>query len=95
MPLYEWCCPGCKRVTTVIRPMAEYNVPPEKCNPEPAERKDLPTVDGKPQYERFESCGHASQEIEAEDGTKPGWKKLIGSTRFILQGYGWFRDGYM
>lgn len=32
MPLYTWKCDKCTQLTEVIRPMSEYETPPEKCD---------------------------------------------------------------
>lgn len=93
MPLYEWICPQCQKLTSTIRPVSEYNIPPEKCEPE-SERTEEKNEKGEPIYIRNPSCGYDKQEVISEDGTNPGWKKVIGSTRFILRGFGWARDGY-
>lgn len=96
MPMYEWECPTCKGITNVVNTVADYNKPPEKCDPSPI-RTDEKKSNGEPIYQKIESCGHTGTEVETDlpDGTvSPGWKKLIGSTRFILRGYGWARDGY-
>lgn len=61
MPMYEWKCRKCEKVTDVIRPISEHDIPPEKCD----------------------TCGERTE-----------MDKQIGSTNFILQGGGWFRDGY-
>lgn len=84
MPCYEWQCPQCEKVTTVINRMSESDKVPERCQPEPVQT-DKVGEDGKPLYEKYESCGYDKPD---------GWKKLIGSTKFILRGYGWARDGY-
>lgn len=32
MPIYEWKCPACKKVTEVVRRMADYDVSIDKCS---------------------------------------------------------------
>lgn len=92
MPMYEWSCPQCSKVTATINRMVDSEVPPEKCQPQ-AERTDQNGEDGKPLYNKFEPCGYAQPEVWTDE--KPtGWKKRIGSTNFILRGSGWAKDSY-
>jgi hypothetical protein len=93
--MYEFACPQCQRITTTINRMADSHVPPTKCSPA-AERTEETGPDGKPVYIKHESCGYEGTELETEleDGTtRPGWKKLIGSTNFVINGYS-FKNGY-
>jgi hypothetical protein len=98
MPLYQWACPQCKHVTAVINSMTDSHVPPEKCQPEsiraivpgtecdpkPTEQKDS---DGKPIYVKHESCGFTgNEETNPENSIYRGWKRLIGSTSFTING---------
>lgn len=32
MPMYEWKCKKCEKITNTIVPVAQYQVPPEKCD---------------------------------------------------------------
>ncbi len=96
-PLYQWECPQCKQVSTTINRMSDSHIPPDKCSPE-SERTDQTGEDGKPIYKKHEPCGYIGTDVheQADDGTvtRTGWRKLIGSTNFILKGGGWFRDRY-
>lgn len=84
MPWYDWKCPQCEKNTRVIHSVADYDKPPEECEPE-LEATGEKDESGKSTFKRPASCGYRSNE---------GWKKQIGGGNFILKGYGWARDGY-
>lgn len=44
MPLYDWQCEKCKKVTNTIVPMAESHVPPEEPKDEKCEAHDWKKV---------------------------------------------------
>jgi hypothetical protein len=70
MPLYEWKCEKCGLLTVIVKPAAEYDIPPEACDPEAAKNGEK-NEKGEPLYTKPESCGHTGPE---------GWKKHFGKT---------------
>lgn len=61
----------------------EEQATPDKCTRITKTFNSIADFDKRP--EKCEHCGYS------ED---TGWRKLIGSTKFILRGIGWYRDGY-
>lgn len=84
--MYQWGCPQCSRVTSVINSMRDSHVPPTKCEPE-LTRTEQVGADGKPIFQKHESCGFEGNDTnDVDNSIYKGWKKLIGSTTFTVNG---------